>query len=117
SEVDPPVFVCTNQPEVTSAADIARYSRSAVSLRRLLLDEFLNSGDAGVAPPRAAETGKARASDLFGRVLAEYGDGSVAQLAGVHVACEQVSQPLAKAIEWGRLAGYLEQSTRYIAYS
>ena len=117
SDVDSPVFVLTNLPQVTSAALFARYSRSAKSLRRLLLDEFLNSGDAGVAPPLAAETGKARASDLFGRVLAEYGDDSVAQLAGVHVACEQVSQPLAKAIEWGRLAGYLEQSTRYIAYT
>ena len=50
-------------------------------------------------------------------MLAEYGDDSVAQLAGVHLACEQVSQPLAKAIEWGRLAAYLEQSTRYIPYT
>jgi len=117
SDVDSPVFVLTNLPQVTCAALFARYSRSAKSLRRLLLDEFLSADAARVAPPLAAEAGRARASDLFGRVLAEYGDDSVAQLAGVHVACEQVSQPLAKAIEWGRLAGYLEQSTRYIAYS
>ena len=40
----------------------------------------------------------------------------MAQLGGVHLACEQVSQPLAKALEWGRLAAYLEQSTRYVPY-
>src|SRR5207245_4512608 len=88
---------------------------SAKSLRRLLLDEFLSAEGGDLAPAPAA--GRARAADLFGRVLAEYGDDSVAQLGGVHLACEQVSQPLAKAIEWGRLAAYLEQSTRYIAYT
>jgi thymidylate synthase ThyX len=109
-----PVFALTNLPQVTAAALFARYSRSSKSLRRLLVDEFL-IGDAGVKP--ASTAGRERASDLFGRVLAEYGDDSVAQLAGVHLACEQVSQPLAKAIEWGRLAAYLEQSTRYIPYT
>ncbi len=109
-----PVFALTNLPQVTAAALFARYSRSSKSLRRLLVDEFL-TGDAGVKP--ASTAGRERASDLFGRVLAEYGDDSVAQLAGVHLACEQVSQPLAKAIEWGRLAAYLEQSTRYIPYT
>ena len=46
----------------------------------------------------------------------EYGDDSVAQLGGVHLACEQASNLLTKILEWGRLASYLEQSTRYIAY-
>lgn len=116
SDVDGPVFALTNLPQVTAAALFARYSRSAKSLRRLLLDEFLADA-AGPKGAGASDAGRARARDLFGRVLAEYGDDSVAQLAGVHIACEQVSQPLAKAIEWGRLAGYLEQSTRYIAYT
>src|SRR5207302_3880901 len=115
TDVEGPVFALVGLPEVTCAALFARYSRSAKSLRRLLLDEFLSAEGGDLAPAPAA--GRARAADLFGRVLAEYGDDSVAQLAGVHVACEQVSQPLAKAIEWGRLAGYLEQSTRYIAYT
>jgi thymidylate synthase ThyX len=116
SNLDGPVFALVGLPQVTAAALFARYSRSAKSLRRLLLDEFL-SGDGAAVSDATADAGRARASDLFGRVLAEYGDDSVAQLAGVHIACEQVSQPLAKAIEWGRLAAYLEQSTRYIAYS
>ena len=53
---------------------------------------------------------------LYERVFVEYGDDSVAQLGGVHLACEQSSQLLAKALEWGRLAAYLEQSTRYMRY-
>jgi NAD(P)-dependent dehydrogenase (short-subunit alcohol dehydrogenase family) len=40
----------------------------------------------------------------------------VAQLGGAHIACEGVSNVLTKALEWGRLMAYLEQSTRYIAY-
>jgi thymidylate synthase ThyX len=115
TNLDRPVFALTNLPQVTAAALFARYSRSSKSLRRLLVDEFLAAGSAGSIAP--ADAGRERASDLFGRVLAEYGDDSVAQLAGVHLACEQVSQPLAKAIEWGRLAAYLEQSTRYIPYT
>jgi thymidylate synthase ThyX len=115
TNLDRPVFGLTNLPQVTAAALFARYSRSSKSLRRLLLDEFLN--DEVEFRTATTDAGSARASDLFGRVLAAYGDDSVAQLAGVHVACEQVSQPLAKAIEWGRLGAYLEQSTRYIAYT
>jgi len=121
TNVDGPVFALVGLPETTRAALFARYSRSSKSLRRLLLDEFIGGGavDASPAPDAAgaAGVGEARARDLFGRVLAEYGDDSVAQLAGVHLACEQASQLLCKAIEWGRLAGYLEQSTRYIPYT
>ena len=46
----------------------------------------------------------------------EYGDDSVAQLGGVHLACEGASNILTKVLEWGRLMAYLEQSTRYIPY-
>jgi thymidylate synthase ThyX len=49
-------------------------------------------------------------------VFVEYGDDSVAQLGGVHLACEQASNLLTKILEWGRLMAYLEQSTRYVAY-
>ncbi len=40
----------------------------------------------------------------------------MAQLGGVHLACEQASNLLTKVLEWGRLMSYLEQSTRYIPY-
>jgi thymidylate synthase ThyX len=50
-------------------------------------------------------------------MLGEYGDDSVAQLGGVHLACEGVSNVLTKLLEWGRLMAYLEQSTRYVPYA
>jgi thymidylate synthase ThyX len=94
----------------------ARYSRSSKSLRRLFLDEFVAdldvSGDVGVD----ASVGVQRAEQLYEKVFLEYGDDSVAQLGGVHLACEQSSNVLTKILEWGRLMAYLEQSTRYIPY-
>ena len=116
TNLDGPVFALVNLPEVVKGALFARYSRSAKSLRRLFLDEFVGdldvSGDAGID----ATVGLKRAEQLYERVFYEYGDDSVAQLGGVHLACEQASNVLTKVLEWGRLMAYLEQSTRYIAY-
>ena len=116
TNLDGPVFALVNLPEVVKGALFARYSRSAKSLRRLFLDEFVGdldvSGDLGVD----ATIGLQRAEELYEKVFFEYGDDSVAQLGGVHLACEQASNVLTKILEWGRLASYLEQSTRYIAY-
>src|SRR6202022_3625972 len=92
----------------------ARYSRSAKSLRRLFLDEFL---DEAARPAAAASIGTARADQLYERVFSEFGDDSVAQLGGVHLACEGASNILTKVLEWGRLMAYLEQSTRYVPYT
>ena len=50
-------------------------------------------------------------------MFSEYGDDSVAQLGGVHLACEGASNILTKVLEWGRLMAYLEQSTRYVPYT
>ncbi len=116
TNADGPVFALRNLPEVVKGALFARYSRSGKSLRRLFLDEFYDQV-AGAAPPLTPSVGQARASALYQRVLDEYGDDSVAQLAGAHVACEQVSNLLTKALEWGRLAAYMEQSTRYVSYT
>jgi thymidylate synthase ThyX len=113
TDVDGPVFALVNLPEVTKGALFARYSRSPKSLRRLFLDEFAEHAEAG---SDLAEVGTARAEQLYERVFLEYGDDSVAQLGGVHLACEQSSQLLAKVLEWGRLMAYLEQSTRYVPY-
>src|SRR5499426_3768078 len=113
TNLDGPVFALTNLPEVVKGALFARYSRSAKSLRRLFLDEFVEGhGEA----PEAPAIGTARADRLYQRVLGEYGDDSVAQLGGVHLACEGASNLLTKVLEWGRLMSYLEQSTRYIPY-
>ena len=115
TNVERPVFALRNLPEVVKAALFARYSRSPKSLRRLFLDEFL--ADAQAAVPVPGEEGGGRAERLFQRVLSEYGDDSVAQLGGAHVAVEGASNLLTKALEWGRLMAYLEQSTRYVPYT
>jgi thymidylate synthase ThyX len=114
TNVDGPVFALVNLPEVVKGALFARYSRSPKDLRRLFLDEFVRELD--IDAPVEAVVGLARAEELYERVFVEYGDDSVAQLGGVHLACEQASNVLTKVLEWGRLMSYLEQSTRYIAY-
>ena len=116
TNLDGPVFALVNLPEVVKGALFARYSRSAKSLRRLFLDEFVGDLDIAGDATVDATVGLARAEELYDRVFFEYGDDSVAQLGGVHLACEQASNLLTKVLEWGRLMSYLEQSTRYIAY-
>jgi thymidylate synthase ThyX len=115
TNTDRPVFALMNLPETVKGALFARYSRSAKSVRRLFLDEFLGQIAAGAAPSTVG-VGTERADKLYARVLNEYGDDSVAQLGGAHIACEGVSNVLTKVLEWGRLMAYLEQSTRYIPY-
>jgi thymidylate synthase ThyX len=115
SNLTGPVFALTNLPETVKGALFARYSRSAKSLRRLFLDEFHK--DVGSVAAAESRVGLERAERLYAKVFSEYGDDSVAQLGGVHLACEGVSNILTKVIEWGRLMAYLEQSTRYVPYT
>ena len=116
TNLDQPVFALVNLPEVVKGALFARYSRSPKSLRRLFLDEFVGELDIAGDATIDATVGVERAEQLYSKVFMEYGDDSIAQLAGVHLACEQASNLLTKVLEWGRLMAYLEQSTRYIAY-
>ena len=117
-----PVFGLINLPEVVKGALFARYSRSPKSLRRLFLDEFAEAPEAGITAIAGALGDEssarqlARAEELYTRVFTQYGDDSVAQLGAMHLACEQSSNVLTKVLEWGRLAAYLEQSTRYMFY-
>lgn len=116
TNLDQPVFALVNLPEVVKGALFARYSRSPKSLRRLFLDEFVDDLDITGDVSLDATVGMHRAEQLYNRVFLEYGDDSVAQLGGVHLACEQASNILTKVLEWGRLMSYLEQSTRYVTY-
>src|SRR5476651_535821 len=117
TNLDQPVFALVNLPEVVKGALFARYSRSPKSLRRLFLDEFVGDLDITGDTSLDATVGLRRAEELYERVFGDYGDDSVAQLGGVHLACEQASNLLTKILEWGRLMAYLEQSTRYIPYN
>ena len=121
TNLDDPVFAITGLPEVVKGALFARYSRSDKSVRRLFLDEFAADANVGIAaiadqPTANGAVGLERAQQLYDRVFTQYGDDSVAQLGGAHLAVEQASNILTKVLEWGRLASYLEQSTRYIFY-
>ena len=112
TNLDSPVFCVVNLPEVVKGALFARYSRYGGTLRRLYLDEFAGEDSGGTESAAGSE----RAEALYERVFLEFGDDSVAQLGGAHLACEWSSNVLTKILQRGRLAAYLEQSTRYIAY-
>src|ERR687893_245902 len=115
THLDRPVFGLVNLPETVKGPLSARYSRYEGTLRRLFLDEFADSLPSG--PAAAWDQGEGdRAAALYERIFLGYGDDSVAQLGGMHVACEWVSNVLTKVLQRPRLAAYLEQSTRYIAY-
>jgi thymidylate synthase ThyX len=113
TNLDRPVFALIGLPETVKGAMFARYSRYQGTLRRLYLDEF--AGESGARPAFDGEEGE-RARKLYERIFLGYGDDSVAQLGGAHVACEWVSNVMTKLLQRGRLAAYLEQSTRYIPY-
>lgn len=87
---------------LTIAAAMARLSRRGDDMRITILDEFANA------------VGKDDA--LLKRVITDFGDDSVQQLVGQHIVVENASNLLTKQLEWGRLAAYLEQSTRYIYF-
>lgn len=115
TNTDKPVFAIKNLPETVRGALFARYSRYEGSLRRLFLDEFAthinyeqNNLDKAAGSQRAAE--------LYERIFVGFGDDSVAQLGGAHIACEYSSNILTKLLQRPRIAAYLEQSTRYIPY-
>ncbi len=114
TNLDRPVFALVNLPETVKGALFARYSRYPGTLRRLFLDEFAPGLPALSTAWEGAEG--ERAAQLYERIFVGYGDDSVAQLGGAHVACEWVSNVLTKILQRPRLGAYLEQSTRYIAY-
>lgn len=114
TNLDRPVFALTNLPETVKGALFARYSRYGGTLRRLFLEEFSEDVPSGERPFDGSEG--ERAARLYESVFVGFGDDSIAQLGGAHVACEWVSNVLTKILQRGRLAAYLEQSTRYIPY-
>ena len=109
-------------PQEVAGALFSRYSRSNKSLRRIFLDEFLGNADlllpaahADSADQQTAALAKARA--FYERVLIGYGDDSVAQLGGAHIACENISNVAANLLEDARIGiAPLEKSTRYVRF-
>jgi thymidylate synthase ThyX len=126
TNLDRSVFGLRNLPEVVKGALFSRYSRSDKSLRRILLDEFIKAPEAdfsrivGEVTDNNAEQLVAvqQAEAFYDRVLVGYGDDSVAELGGAHIACEGISNIAAKALEDSRLGiSPLEKSTRYVPFN
>ncbi len=111
-------------PQEVAGALFSRYSRSAKSLRRTFLDEFLGAPDlelldllGGQLPGADDNTALKKARAFYERVLVGYGDDSVAQLGGAHLACENISNVAAKLLEDARIGiAPLEKSTRYVRF-
>lgn len=116
TDLERPVFALVNLPETVKGALFARYSRYPGTLRRLFLDEFADSLPDGAAGGTWDSSEGQRASELYDRIFLGFGDDSVAQLGGLHVAAEWCSNVLTKILQRPRIGAYLEQSTRYIAY-
>lgn len=150
SNLDKNVFVLKNLPEVVSGALFSRYSRSAKSLRMVLLEEFISEKESGfneivnyqlengsnqeIAGKESKfqlnevklenrsslakqEIATKKAEEFYDRILVGYGDDSVAELGGCHIALEKISIIAAKALQDSRIGlSPLEKSTRYVLF-
>lgn len=123
------IFALRNLPEVIKGALFSRYSRSSLGLRSLLLKEFVTNSEesafssivVGASSLEEKEVDQAfeikRAQNFYDRILDGYGDDSIGELGGAHLAIENVSMIAAKMLEDCRIGGSpLEKSTRYIYF-
>lgn len=121
------VFVLRNLPEVIKGALFSRYSRSTLGLRALLLKEFILNEDTSFSAIAGRSTGTEvgadqmvaiqKAQNFYDRILDGYGDDSIGELGGAHLAAENISMLAAKVIEDSRIGGSpLEKSTRYVYF-
>ncbi len=109
------VFALKNLPEVMKGALFSKYSRSVLGLRALLLKEFV--GEEFVDKEEFKNGALQRAQEFYDRILDGYGDDSIGELGGAHLAIENISMLAAKVIQDCRIGGSpLEKSTRYIYF-
>lgn len=123
------VFVLRNLPEVIKGALFSKYSRSVLGLRSLLLKDFILQeaaafsaivGVGKVEEEKEVENQSLaikEAQKFYDNILDGYGDDSIGELGGAHLALENVSMLAAKFIEDSRIGGSpLEKSTRYVYF-
>lgn len=119
------VFVLRNLPEVIKGALFSRYSRSSLGLRSLLLKEFIQGEETAFSSIVGNDEVGAeqqllaihKAQNFYDRILDGYGDDSIGELGGAHLAVENISMLAAKVLEDSRIGGSpLEKSTRYIYF-
>ena len=125
------IFALRNLPEVIKGALFSRYSRSSLGLRSLLLKDFILNEETAFSAITGAQVSQEqddseledqivaikKAQNFYDRILDGYGDDSIGELGGAHLAIENVSMIAAKNIEDCRIGGSpLEKSTRYIYF-
>lgn len=125
------IFVLRNLPEVIKGALFSRYSRSSLGLRSLLLKDFIMNEETAFGAIAGAHANAERdeaeiedqimaikkAQNFYDRILDGYGDDSIGELGGAHLAIENISMIAAKVVEDSRIGGSpLEKSTRYIYF-
>lgn len=122
------VFVLRNLPEVIKGALFSRYSRSSLGLRSLLIKEFIQNEEVGFSSIVGAvgeeeavlesQSGAIKkAQNFYDRILDGYGDDSIGELGGAHLAAENISMLAAKVMEDCRIGGSpLEKSARYVYF-
>ncbi|MCK4934235.1 MAG: FAD-dependent thymidylate synthase [Simkaniaceae bacterium] len=120
------VFALRNLPEVIKGALFSKYSRSSLGLRSLLLKDFILNeatsfatiaGEDRSASQEDQSVAIQKAQNFYDRILDGYGDDSIGELGGAHLAIENISMLGAKIVEDCRIGGSpLEKSTRYIYF-
>ena len=125
SNIDGNVFVLKNLPEVIKGALFSKYSRSSLGLRSLLLKEFIQNEETSFTEISDVDSkfvveqsdGIKKAQNFYDRILDGFGDDSIGELGGAHLAVENASMIAVKAVEDLRIGGSpLEKSTRYIYF-
>ena len=128
TNTDRSIFALTNLPEVIKGALFSRYSRSTLGLRTLLLRDFIQEKEskfaeiqAGGENPDSAKNAKLAiesAQNFYDRILDGYGDDSIGELGGAHLAMENISILASKTVQDSRIGGSpLEKSTRYVSFA
>lgn len=122
TNLDDDVFCLINIPEVVKGTLFSRYSRSSKDLRSLFKEEFLtNPSLKKIITRNIKKTDQLiniqKAEDFYERILVGYGDDSIAELGGAHIAIENISMLATKSIEEHRIGlSPLEKSTRYVYF-
>ena len=128
TNTDRSIFVLTNLPEVIKGALFSRYSRSTLGLRTLLLRDFIQEKESRFSDiqtgsnqsdsVKKTELAIESAQKFYDRILDGYGDDSIGELGGAHLALENISILATKTVEDARIGGSpLEKSTRYVTFA
>ena len=133
TNLDKPVYAITFLPPEIIGALCSRASRAKDDLRQSLLNEFikpflLEEGDYQKSlkalieflhqHPAEKIFANPKAREFYVKWLAQFGDDSIAQMAGTHLIYSSISQIGIKQIEDMRMGiAPIEKSTRYVDYS